>query len=72
MTGTTSGIGQAAARVLAAEGCREVIVTGRSPAPVKAELFGWAVPVVVWFALRYYAGATYGVATLSARGLLIA
>src|SRR5579862_2748412 len=30
VTGTTSGLGYAAARMLAAEGCREVIVTGRS------------------------------------------
>ena len=30
VTGTTSGLGYAAARMLAAEGCREVVVTGRS------------------------------------------
>jgi NAD(P)-dependent dehydrogenase (short-subunit alcohol dehydrogenase family) len=30
VTGTTSGLGYAAASMLAAEGCREVIVTGRS------------------------------------------
>lgn len=30
VTGATSGLGQAAARMLAAGGCREVIVTGRS------------------------------------------
>ena len=30
VTGTTSGLGYAAARTLAAEGCREIIVTGRS------------------------------------------
>jgi NAD(P)-dependent dehydrogenase (short-subunit alcohol dehydrogenase family) len=30
VTGATSGLGYAAARMLAAEGCREVIVTGRS------------------------------------------
>jgi len=30
VTGTTSGLGHAAARILAAEGCRQVIVTGRS------------------------------------------
>jgi len=30
VTGATSGLGHAAARMLAAEGCREVIVTGRS------------------------------------------
>ena len=30
VTGTTSGLGHAAARMLAAEGCRQVIVTGRS------------------------------------------
>src|SRR5260370_24407522 len=30
VTGTTSGLGYAAARMLAAEGCRQVIVTGRS------------------------------------------
>jgi NAD(P)-dependent dehydrogenase (short-subunit alcohol dehydrogenase family) len=32
VTGTTSGLGQAAARLLAIEGAREVIVTGRSSA----------------------------------------
>ena len=35
VTGTTSGLGYAAARVLAAEGCRQVIVTGRSLARVQ-------------------------------------
>src|SRR5579863_3866316 len=35
VTGTTSGLGYAAAKLLAAEGCREVIVTGRSLAGVK-------------------------------------
>jgi NAD(P)-dependent dehydrogenase (short-subunit alcohol dehydrogenase family) len=30
VTGTTSGLGYAAAKLLAAEGCRQVIVTGRS------------------------------------------
>ena len=30
VTGATSGLGYAAAKLLAAEGCREVIVTGRS------------------------------------------
>ena len=30
VTGTTSGLGHAAARMLASEGYREVIVTGRS------------------------------------------
>ena len=30
ITGATSGVGHAAARLLAAEGCREIIVTGRS------------------------------------------
>ncbi len=35
VTGTTSGLGYAAARLLAAEGCRQVIVTGRSLAGVK-------------------------------------
>ena len=35
VTGTTSGLGNAAARLLAAEGYREVIVTGRSLARVK-------------------------------------
>ena len=34
VTGTTSGLGYAAASMLAAEGCREVIVTGRSLARV--------------------------------------
>jgi NAD(P)-dependent dehydrogenase (short-subunit alcohol dehydrogenase family) len=31
VTGTTSGLGYAAARALAGEGWREIIVTGRSP-----------------------------------------
>ena len=35
VTGTTSGLGYAAAKLLAAEGCRQVIVTGRSLARVK-------------------------------------
>ena len=35
VTGTTSGLGHAAARMLAAEGCRQVIVTGRSLARVQ-------------------------------------
>ena len=35
VTGTTSGLGHAAARLLAAEGYREVIVTGRSLARVQ-------------------------------------
>src|SRR5579863_3235587 len=35
VTGTTSGLGYAAARMLAAEGCRQVIVTGRSLARVE-------------------------------------
>jgi NAD(P)-dependent dehydrogenase (short-subunit alcohol dehydrogenase family) len=35
VTGTTSGLGYAAAKLLAAEGCRQVIVTGRSLAAVK-------------------------------------
>ena len=35
VTGATSGLGYAAARMLAAEGCREVIVTGRSLARVQ-------------------------------------
>ena len=35
VTGTTSGLGHAAAKLLAAEGCREVIVTGRSLARVQ-------------------------------------
>ncbi len=35
VTGATSGLGYAAARILAAEGCREVIVTGRSLARAK-------------------------------------
>ena len=35
VTGTTSGLGYAAARMLAAEGCRQVIVTGRSLARVQ-------------------------------------
>ena len=30
VTGTTSGLGYSAARLLAIEGCRQVIVTGRS------------------------------------------
>ena len=34
VTGTTSGLGHAAARMLAAEGCGQVIVTGRSLARV--------------------------------------
>jgi NAD(P)-dependent dehydrogenase (short-subunit alcohol dehydrogenase family) len=35
VTGTTSGLGHAAAKLLAAEGCRQVIVTGRSLARVQ-------------------------------------
>src|SRR5476651_1436915 len=35
VTGTTSGLGSAAARMLAAEGCRQVIVTGRRLARVQ-------------------------------------
>ena len=35
VTGTTSGLGRAAARLLAAEGYREISVTGRSLARVK-------------------------------------
>src|SRR5579883_1096599 len=35
VTGTTSGLGHAAAHMLAAEGCRQVIVTGRSLARVQ-------------------------------------
>ena len=35
VTGTTSGLGYAAARLLAAQGYREVIVTGRSLARIK-------------------------------------
>ena len=35
ITGTTSGLGYAAARMLAIEGYRQVIVTGRSLARVK-------------------------------------
>src|SRR5271165_6179409 len=35
VTGTNSGLGYAAAKLLAAEGCRQVIVTGRSLAGVK-------------------------------------
>ncbi|MGB6306996.1 MAG: SDR family NAD(P)-dependent oxidoreductase, partial [Steroidobacteraceae bacterium] len=35
VTGATSGLGFAAARTLAAEGWREIIVTGRRPAQVK-------------------------------------
>ncbi len=35
VTGTTSGLGHAAAKLLAAEGCRQVIVTGRSLAGAK-------------------------------------
>ena len=35
VTGTTSGLGYAAAKLLAAEGCRQVIVTGRSLAQVR-------------------------------------
>jgi NAD(P)-dependent dehydrogenase (short-subunit alcohol dehydrogenase family) len=35
VTGTTSGVGYAAASMLAAEGCRQVIVTGRSLARVQ-------------------------------------
>jgi NADP-dependent 3-hydroxy acid dehydrogenase YdfG len=35
VTGTTSGLGHAAASMLAAEGCRQVIVTGRSLARVQ-------------------------------------
>ncbi len=35
VTGTTSGLGQAAARILAGEGWREIIITGRSLARVQ-------------------------------------
>lgn len=35
VTGATSGLGYEAARILAAEGCREVIITGRSLARVR-------------------------------------
>src|SRR5581483_3603464 len=35
VTGTTSGLGHAPARMLAGEGCREVIITGRSFARAK-------------------------------------
>ena len=35
VTGTTSGLGYAAARILAGEGWREIIVTGRSLARVQ-------------------------------------
>src|ERR1700690_2351938 len=35
VTGTTSGLGYAAASMLAAEGCRQVIITGRSLARVQ-------------------------------------
>lgn len=35
VTGTTSGLGYAAASMLAVEGCRQVIVTGRSLARVQ-------------------------------------
>ncbi len=35
VTGTTSGLGYAVARLLAAQGYREVIVTGRSLARIK-------------------------------------
>ncbi len=35
VTGTTSGLGYAASKMLAAEGCREIIVTGRNLAAVK-------------------------------------
>ncbi len=42
VTGTTSGLGHAAARMLAAEGYREVIVTGRSLARVQETAAGLA------------------------------
>lgn len=35
VTGTTSGLGQAAARALAQEGWRRIIITGRSPAGIR-------------------------------------
>ncbi len=35
VTGTTSGLGHVAARMLAAEGYREIIITGRSAARLR-------------------------------------
>ena len=35
VTGTTSGLGHAAARLLAIKGYRQVVITGRSLAPVQ-------------------------------------
>src|ERR1700678_1793899 len=35
VTGATSGLGHAAARLLAAEGYREIIITGRRLAPIQ-------------------------------------
>ena len=35
VTGATSGLGQAAARLLAEEGWREIIITGRSAAKIR-------------------------------------
>ena len=55
VTGATSGLGYAAARLLAARGYREVIVTGRSLAQIKetaAQLSG-TVKVVTFGAAEY-------------------
>jgi NAD(P)-dependent dehydrogenase (short-subunit alcohol dehydrogenase family) len=69
VTGATSGLGQAAARLLAEEGWREIIVTGRSlagPGTLPVSPSGrdiWAASMS-----RRPAGAKLGVAPCAAAG----